>query len=397
MTNTPYDNDEYAVERPQSRTVRRMKRNAKIALSLLLIAVISLTTATYAWFSLSNNAYVSNITMEVSTGSKLRISTGFDEAGTKVDISDIDNYVITVNGTMVNTKVNAMYADSGEEGANADLNSMYKFRLSPLTSGDGVKLYTQNKNENGTADDAVKMQTGKFFQIDFMFMSTVDMYVYLNGDDTSDGKDDSTFITADNDTIIAANADVANKTDLGYTDPDNTATQRNVVDVVRMSFTPYYLNAATAGDAAATLASQQGATAVDDWTAYSNQGDSVIWEPWIEETSSETTAPTPVTLKGLAATDAGQTTQPTFTTLGANAGVGKAITALGAGDTEILFVLAADVPTKVELRIWIEGEDDKCVNGMTDEGEETEVNIELADFLMRLRFCGADENGEYVE
>lgn len=296
---------------PASDETKKLKNKARASLTLLLVAVISITTATYAWFTLSNSATVQSMEVKVGTGTKLMVSTtsggstNWDDYKAELDNDDINALLKTATGYP---------------------NGLSDIRLWPLTSGNGYRLYTESGNTTGTA---VTMATKYYLELDLWFMSSVDMNVYLNGDNSPNA-------AADDGTRVWSEESDVNK--------------RKVQEAVRVSFTDVTGNSAA------------------------------IYEP------NKTVA---TTLSGHARTDGGST-QNTFVTLGDNDGTGN-----GTG-VPVVFSLTANTPKNIVIRLWIEGEDPQCVNGNGTAGEAN-TNLEEALLKLRLRFCGADDSGNYIE
>lgn len=222
--------------------------------------------------------------------------------------------------------------------------SLADIRLWPLTSGKGVTHYTESTNSvAGQLGLGVTGESRYFLELPLWFMANEDMNVYLNGDPAPN-----------------LTADEADGTKIFSKAPDNSAAQTPVEASARVAFIAY--------------ADGQTSTTVEKWS---------IYEP-------NKTQDTP--LMDNARTDAGTATQATFVTLGDNAGTGT-----GNGtDAPVLFRLTKDTPKRVVVRLWIEGQDPQCVNG-NGTGTDKNTDIEKAKLIARLRFCGADDAGNYIE
>ncbi|MEG2420227.1 MAG: hypothetical protein RSB55_01675 [Oscillospiraceae bacterium] len=293
--------------------------------------MVSITTATYAWFTLTNSTVVHNMTVEVSTGTVLRASTVFS--------TQMNDY----KGKIENTDIDAQMKTTFEP----DL-TLASLKLLPVSSGDGAKMYTQAQNTVPGAP-AIPAQRGCYMEYTLWFMSDKDTNVYLNGSDSPGVADDGTKV---------------------YSDAKNVGSQVNVEKAVRLSFEAYHTaSGATSGTAT-------------DYKVLEKPA--MIYEPNKDKTG--------VTLTGCALDDykklpgATGSTQNTFVNLGTNLGVDKD----GTAESPFLFSLKAEVPTRVVLRMWVEGEDPQCKNDNT-------INIERAKVITRLRFCGADDKGNYME
>lgn len=312
---------------------KKLKTKAKASLTLLLVAVISITTATYAWFSLSNSTSVQSMVVEVSTGVTLKAYAGSNSS------TDPTKYfsVIKSEDTSDTVKQGEIITDALPTGlpGGVDITSLGDVKLWPVTSGDGVKLYTQGGNASASANTNVGPERKYYLELTMTFISDTDMDVYLNGDDSATNAEDGTKVLPNDDGV---QADV------------------DAVKALRISFEDTEENTA------------------------------VIYEPDnFVKGSTVTTATTTLTGKALA--DAGGAAeQKTFTDLGDNTGRHK-----GAGDeAPALFSLKKGEPKEIVIRMWVEGEDAECVNTAA-------TNIEKAKMSIRLRFSGADSNGNFIE
>lgn len=315
---------------------KKIKSKAKASLTLLLVAVISISTATYAWFTMSNSAVVQDMTIQVGTSTALKVSTTFS--------TNIDDYESVLDNDDVNTLLRTLQADYGAAGLDV-------LRLWPLTSFTGSELYTQSENASSAATHTPvnPHSTKSYLELPLWFMASVDMNVYLNRDSAPD-------VIENNGTIVESVA-------------GNSAQQSYVDRAVRVSFDSY-----------STWDNALSGTEGD----YSTQKMSpVIYEP---NKNGATT------LRGFVGGGGSNSrVQDTFDELGTNSGTGTG----NGDDPPVVFQLRGNVPTKVIVRLWIEGYDAECVNGVTVNGQT--VNIENAKFNVRLRFCGADDNGNFLE
>jgi hypothetical protein len=183
----------------------KVKMNAKqrlhTTICMLSLTIIALTTATYAWFTLSASTRVNELDLNVSAGANLKIST--IDLGNKVE--DYHDEVVSVNdGINDGTEIDAWLYEEYQV-------HLSDLLLSPQTSGNGVKLYTQQANEKGGS--ASKENASTYLQYELWFIAEQDMRVHLSTDEDSDGIY----------THIAS-------------DSTNTAEQKDILSCVRMSF-----------------------------------------------------------------------------------------------------------------------------------------------------------------
>ena len=159
----------------------KVKMNAKqrlhTAICMLSLTVIALTTATYAWFTLSASTRVREFELDVSAGANLKIST--IDNGT--DIEDYHDEVVSDNGgARDGSEINSWLVDNYRI-------SLSDIVLSPHTCGDGRYMYLKANNENGGNYSEPNLASGSFMQYELWFIAESDMRVHLSTDDDDDG------------------------------------------------------------------------------------------------------------------------------------------------------------------------------------------------------------------
>ena len=165
----------------------------KTAVLLLLFALLSLATATLAWFTLNTFSAVDNLEMTVTTGADLRLA--IEDLGT-----DISKYYKVLTNEMVN-----QYLRSSETEIN-------KVLLDPLTSSDGIKLFTQ-KNAQRAGN------TGGYLEFPIYFIASKEMYVHLTTEGVEDQNMPGTSVTT---TETGIKADVVNAVRVSFEPVDDT-------------------------------------------------------------------------------------------------------------------------------------------------------------------------------
>ena len=147
------------------------KQMVHTSILLVLLALVSITAATVAWFSIADRTKVRSMSMEITTGVNLR----FD-----LDAHDtFDEYVKTLGFEQIGERIEQ------EKGF-----KMSEVPLEPVTTTD----YAEFTFENGTV---VSPEKGAYLEFTLNFMSTQDMDVYLTTEDSS-GKTDGTKIESSN-------------------------------------------------------------------------------------------------------------------------------------------------------------------------------------------------------
>lgn len=178
------------------------KQKLHTTISMLALTVIALTTATYAWFTLSASTRVRELELEVTAGANLRIAT----RNLGNDIDDYFEEIVDRNG-FENAEI--------DEWLQAEYKiSLDDMLLSPHTSGNGVNLYTKTANENSGNPSEPNLSSGTFMEYELWFIAESDMRVHLSTDDDDDG--------------VWTHVEPSS---------DNSGNQDNIVECVRMSFT----------------------------------------------------------------------------------------------------------------------------------------------------------------
>lgn len=142
---------------------KRLRRRKKLIVFLSIIAILGMSTATFAWFTVNTFAGVEDFELDISTGEDLRVS--MENHG-----SDIEKYVHVVTNEMVNSYL---------KKDNTNLN---KLILSPVTTDNGKK-YTFQFGAPAKANE-------HYLEFKVWFIATCDMYVHLTTEGTDDDEHD---------------------------------------------------------------------------------------------------------------------------------------------------------------------------------------------------------------
>lgn len=142
---------------------KRLRKRKKIIAFLSIIAILGMSTATFAWFTVNTFVGVQDFELDIATGEDLRVS--MENHG-----SDIDKYVHVVTNSMI---------DSYLKKDNTSLKDMI---LSPVTTNNGTK-YTFQHGAPATANQS-------YLEFKCWFIATTDMYVHLSTEGTDDDEHD---------------------------------------------------------------------------------------------------------------------------------------------------------------------------------------------------------------
>lgn len=158
----------------ESKNGRQM---ARTSLLLALLALVSVTAATVAWFSIADYTKVRNMNMEITSGANLR----FDLDAHAV----FDDYVKRLSFGEIAARITR---DKGFD--------MREVPLEPVTTSN----YSTFTLENGTVVDSGK---GSYLEFTLHFMAQQDMIVHLSSANSS-GQKDGTAISSANPALPAA-------------------------------------------------------------------------------------------------------------------------------------------------------------------------------------------------
>ena len=145
-------------------------RRITMTVLLALTALVGISAATYAWFSIADYTHVSTLRMDITSGAALRFDvTAHNEFGDYLQTLSFDRIADYVRGQL------------GYDMRTAP--------LKPVTTADG-QTYTL---QSGTVEPN---SSGAYWEFTLHFIATEDMYVHLTSA-PSPGQDDGTRITSD--------------------------------------------------------------------------------------------------------------------------------------------------------------------------------------------------------
>lgn len=168
------------------------KRRKLLIVFIAVITVISMTTATVAWFTVNTFAGVDNLDLHISTSAQLKV--GMENYGT-----DLTKYSKVITNEMIDSYL-----------AKHDT-SISKMLLDPVTTSNGVRFV----NQGGTVKEANKRS---YLEFECYFISTEEMWVHLTTESTKAGLDDGTKVST---TSTGPKADVVNCTRVDFSSDEN--------------------------------------------------------------------------------------------------------------------------------------------------------------------------------
>ena len=149
---------------------KNVRQRVYISLMLTLIALVAVTAATVAWFSIADRTKVNTMGLDIVADVEMRMD---------LDAHDtIDQYVRTLSFESIQNRIQR------EKGF-----SMGATPLSPVTTSD----YSTFTYENGKVAEASE---GSYLEFTLHFMAAKDMIVHLTSADSDTGKGDGTMVSS---------------------------------------------------------------------------------------------------------------------------------------------------------------------------------------------------------
>ena len=140
----------------------RLRKRKRLIAFLSILAVLGLTTATFAWFTVNTFAGVQLFELQISTGDDLRVS--MENHG-----SDIEQYTHVITNDMLNSYLRSRYNKTLED-----------IILDPVTTTDGrVFTYQNGTQVEPNADES-------YFEFECYFIATRNMHVHLTTEDADE-------------------------------------------------------------------------------------------------------------------------------------------------------------------------------------------------------------------
>lgn len=186
-----HQNEQLQNEIEKLRAERKRVKSVRVKLSILLLVllILSMITTTFAWFTISSISSVDKMEITIGTGVQLLIS---DENHG----SDMSLYTNKVTNEDIDKQLSAF---------NTSLEDMI---LDPLTTSNGVDLYTQSGVKRTANNES-------FLEFDLFFISSEDMWVHLTSNESETGADNGTKIST---ASTGIQADIINCARISFTD-----------------------------------------------------------------------------------------------------------------------------------------------------------------------------------
>ncbi|MBR2108832.1 MAG: hypothetical protein IJ932_02640 [Ruminococcus sp.] len=143
---------------------KRLRKRKRLIAFLSILAVLGLSTATFAWFTVNTFAGVNDFELKISTGDELRVS--MQNHG-----SDIDQYVFEITNDMMNSHLRKYNT------------SLDKMELYPVTTRNGSS-FTYHHGEKANPND-----DRSYLEIECYFIATKEMWVHLTTETKEEDSD----------------------------------------------------------------------------------------------------------------------------------------------------------------------------------------------------------------
>lgn len=171
------------------------KKRKRLIVFIALITLLSMTSATVAWFTVNTFAGVDSLDLNISVSAQLKV--GMENYGT-----DLERYGKVITNEMINSYLT-------RDNTNLD-----DIVLDPVTTSNGTRF----TNQRGTLKQA---NDRSYLEFQCYFIATEEMWVHLTTESTEQGNDDGTRVST---TSTGEKADVVNCTRVDFsTDTNGTA------------------------------------------------------------------------------------------------------------------------------------------------------------------------------
>ena len=148
---------------------RKKGKQLYISLILLLLALVSITAATTAWFTIADHTKVQSMGLEIFSGGSLRFDLvpheTLEEYTKTLTFEEICRFALQEQGT-----------------------DLEEYVLEPVTTQDCSEFVLEN-------DTVVESDSGKYLEFTLHFMAGEDMIVHLTSAN-SEGKEDGTLVSS---------------------------------------------------------------------------------------------------------------------------------------------------------------------------------------------------------
>lgn len=343
-------------EKKKKKLTKKLKKIRGVVM-MMMVCVLLLSAATYAWFSLSNLARVSNLTMMVSEADGLQVA--LDEnaytTGTPSTAPTEDKWSGSID--LSDTVIRGVLKPASSTNGKTFKIPVYdaEGKVNELTDTGVVELNKSNKLSTGADTD--NNTEGHYYKYTFWMRSLKDAadVRLVHGTNLTQAGRTGTYVVQMDNTVDAALLTAHGRPDAKKT----TKAPKNAATAMRISMIP--------GDVDTNVASKNYAVyePMADYnilgTGEGHLSESQIAKAGVTDTYTTNEA------SNVMAVDLLRTQGQDGKFTGTNSTTD--------GDSGKVFHLEADTATPITLYIWLEGKDVDCVN-----------QIQLDDLKMQLQF-----------
>lgn len=153
---------------------KKNKRKIRSILFLMLITSISLSTATYSWFSTNRIVYISELSIKVQAQGGIEISTDAKEWDTSIDQTDIINAHETYKNSVNQLPLTMEPVSTGKTVKNGKLEMYYGYTEN--YENDYILMASKSEEKEGYGEE----NDGKFMAFDVFLKTTNNTDLYLS-------------------------------------------------------------------------------------------------------------------------------------------------------------------------------------------------------------------------
>ena len=153
---------------------KRFKRKMRLLLTLIFLTTLSLSTATYAWFSVNRIVYISDLHIKVQAEGEIEVSTDAVNWGTMITQEDIANANQNYKNSINQLPLTMEPVSTGKNVSNGKLEMYYGYTENNLN--DYILISERSIEQEGSGEDS----TGKFMAFDIFLKANYPTKLYLS-------------------------------------------------------------------------------------------------------------------------------------------------------------------------------------------------------------------------
>jgi len=155
---------------------KKFKRKIRALLLLMFLTSLSLSTATYSWFSTNRIVYISDLNIKVQAQGGIEISTDAKEWNTILNQNDIFKANETYSNSTNQLPLTMEPVSTGKTVKNGKLEMYYGYTEN--IENDYILMANKSEEVEGSGEDS----NGKFMAFDVFLKTTNDTNLYLSNE-----------------------------------------------------------------------------------------------------------------------------------------------------------------------------------------------------------------------